>query len=277
MAANIEERNFNLIFVKLLRMMTRADEIEVRGLKTKELKNISFMLKDPTNCICTSVKHVDRVYLFAELLWYLSGDTSSSIISLYASLWKDISLNGEVNSNYGNVLFNEGSFNFMLDMLSQDKFSRKAVASLNLPEHKDNLKDFPCTMFIQLYIRNDYLNLNTFMRSNDLIYGTRYDIVFFSLVQQLAYLYLKRVHQGLKLGFMHHFATSLHIYEKHYALIEHSKSANIKNDNVMLFKVNDEFYNDLSHGTIKSSLMKEMYDVTKYPAKGIKLSLPSFN
>jgi thymidylate synthase len=268
MPANIEERNFNLIFVKLCRMLSRADNIEVRGLKTKELKNVSFMLKDPTNCVCTALKPVDRVYLFSELLWYLSGDTSSKVISLYASLWKEISdAEGQVNSNYGYTLFHENQFAFMIDMLSQDRYSRKAVASLNLPEHKLNMKDFPCTMFMQLYIRNDYLNMSVFMRSNDLIYGTRYDIVFFSLVLQLAYLILKKKYANLKLGFMHHFATSLHVYEKHYLIIDMSKDANIKDADVTLFKIDDTFLDDLTHGTRKSTLMKTMCDVTKYPVK----------
>ena len=219
MPANIEERNFNLIFVKLCRRLSRADNIEVRGLKTNELKNVSFMLKDPTNCVCTALKPVDRVYLFSELLWYLSGDTSSKVISLYASLWKEISdAEGQVNSNYGYTLFHENQFAFMIDMLSQDRYSRKAVASLNLPEHKLNMKDFPCTMYSQFFLRNGYLNMTTYQRSCDVIKGLVYDIPWSCHVMKMVLEELNKIWPDLDLGEFHHVIGSLHLYEKDFEL-----------------------------------------------------------
>jgi thymidylate synthase len=51
------------------------------------------------------------------------------------------------------------------------------------------------------------------MRSNDAIWGVPYDIFLFSTFHEMMALQL-----GLDLGDYHHYAASLHIYERHFKL-----------------------------------------------------------
>lgn len=253
--------------VELARALRKAEIIEVKGNKIKELINFSFILQDATNCICTlAERKLDMEYLCAELLWYLSCDSSCSSISAYASLWNKISVDGKVQSNYGIPLFREGGMSFMLDRLIEDKHSRQAVCPLNSQEHRQNLKDLPCTMYVHLYIRNDYLNLKVTMRSNDLIYGLCYDIVFFSMVQQIAYLMLKKYYPELKLGYYYHEADSLHVYSKHFAMAGALASSPLMFAPVTLFELDSDFLLDMAKGTHNRRIMKKLYETSHYPA-----------
>lgn len=79
-------------------------------------------------------------------------------------------------------------------------------------------KDQPCVMFGQFTIRNKKLNLTVSMRSNDVIYGTPYNWGYFI---ELMYRMIEELHEAginVTIGTLHHFATSIHIYDKHYQL-----------------------------------------------------------
>jgi len=75
--------------------------------------------------------------------------------------------------------------------------------------------DVPCNMFLQFYIINSSLNLNATLRSNDLVYGTPYNVSYFFKIFGKMYNELKKVYPELKVGYYRHQVTSLHIYEKH--------------------------------------------------------------
>ena len=51
------------------------------------------------------------------------------------------------------------------------------------------------------------------MRSNDAVWGLPYDVFLFTFIQELL-----SVRLGVQLGTYFHFATSLHIYERHFEL-----------------------------------------------------------
>lgn len=263
------KRNFNALMIDISRALKQVETVTVRNLRCKELINFSFILQDPTNCICTlKDRKLDMEYLCAELLWYLSCDETTNIISVYASLWNSISNNGIVQSNYGISLFMNDGLKFMIDQLIEDKMSRKAVCPLNSELHRKNLNDLPCTMYLHLYIRNDYLNMKVTMRSNDLIYGLCYDIVFFSMVQQIAFLILKRFYPELKLGYYYHEADSLHVYEKHFNMADKITTAQLNGTPILLFEIDDAFLKDLAKPSNNSRLMKKLYEVSRYPGYG---------
>jgi len=68
---------------------------------------------------------------------------------------------------------------------------------------------------------NGELNFHSFMRSNDVIYGTPYNLAYFKLLQErmLNWLNEEVIPNGetptkpLKMGHLHHNVTSLHLYE----------------------------------------------------------------
>ena len=91
----------------------------------------------------------------------------------------------------------------------------------NKPNHQytDN-KDFVCTMYANLHIRNNKLHMSVFMRSNDSIWGTPTDVAFFCSLQMQIHSHLKQIYPGLELGSYTHVANSYHIYDRHYTLAE---------------------------------------------------------
>ena len=86
---------------------------------------------------------------------------------------------------------------------------------MNEPQYANYTgKDMPCTFNLVFNVRGDKLYLTTYMRSNDVIWGFCNDQFAFTLLQELVANEL-----GLKLGAYVHNATSMHIYERHYAML----------------------------------------------------------
>jgi thymidylate synthase len=57
--------------------------------------------------------------------------------------------------------------------------------------------------------------MTTYMRSNDAIWGLPYDCFVFTMLQELLASQLR-----CSLGEYVHFAASLHVYERHFSLVE---------------------------------------------------------
>ena len=76
-------------------------------------------------------------------------------------------------------------------------------------------------------IRNGALHMTTVMRSNDAVWGFCNDVFAFTCLQELIANEL-----GVKLGQYHHFAASLHVYERHFNLLETVKPIKDPNDKV---------------------------------------------
>lgn len=207
-------------------------EYEPRSLKVKELRNITLCLNRPcNNIVCSRERNISLTYLLAEWLWYISGDCSVDFIGKYAPFWKKI-VNADgntVNSNYGYYMFKqtyndcvESQFDYVVKTLRVDRDSRQAVVNINNVSHKvEGIKDFPCTVFMQYFIRNNALELTVCMRSTDLVLGYCNDVFQFTMFQVLVYNELKKYEEfaDLELGKFVLFTSSLHIYEKHYKMM----------------------------------------------------------
>ena len=104
----------------------------------------------------------------------------------------------------------------------------------NMPEHqRRGNKDFVCTLTGIFQIRNNKLNFTINMRSNDAILGTPTDIPFFCTLQIQMLELLKSKYPDLQLGTYTHFSHSLHIYERHFELVEEM----LKNGNFVAKKL----------------------------------------
>lgn len=96
------------------------------------------------------------------------------------------------------------------EQLRRDPDTRQAVVSLWSETDRDpSWKDRPCTTEFQLMIRDGRLDIFVFMRANDLWTGTCYDVFQFAQIQAAMANVL-----GIPWGTYHHYATSLHIYER---------------------------------------------------------------
>ena len=161
-------------------------------------------------------------YMKRELLWYANGDKFDDSIEQYADLWKKIkTADGSFNSNYGVYLWGEGQLQWCIDSLTKDKYSRQAVVQLLNKSHQyEGNPDYVCTRSMQWLIRDDQLLLNVSMRSNDAIFGVTNDCFCFGMIHVYMWLKLKEVYPELMLGDYTHDVVSMHVYSRHYKMLD---------------------------------------------------------
>jgi len=137
-----------------------------------------------------------------------------------ASIWKDIAdIDGVVHSNYGVCLHN--GWNRVVNELVRFPESRRAVIALNQPDIDYGMKDVPCTMFVQFFVRDDKLHLIWNMRSSDFAFGFCNDVAVGMLfLQMMRNELMERTDiPWIGLGSFTYNATSLHCYEPHWHLL----------------------------------------------------------
>ena len=187
---------------------------------TKFIQNVGFYLMNPTeNKINTDFRNWKNSYAELEWDWYLSKNRDVSEIKKQAKIW-DKMHNGDniVNSNYGYQWSRNSQLEFIIDELTKNPNSRRAVITIyDGKDHSLHSLDTPCTLNIVFNITNDKLNMSVLMRSNDLWFGFCNDQYCFSKLQELVASKLK-----LEIGWYYHFANNLHLYDKHFdSLINH--------------------------------------------------------
>ena len=189
-----------------------------------ELLNQSITIDDVCQInIYNPMRKFNVRYALLEFMWYLSQDQNVRNIGKAASTWQDIaSVNGNVHSNYGGCLHR--GWDRVANELLRFPESRRAVIALNQPDVDYGMKDVPCTMFVQFFIRDDKLHLIWNMRSSDFVFGFCNDVAVGMLFLQMMYNELKRHKeccnmQPLELGSFTYTATSFHCYEPHWHLI----------------------------------------------------------
>ena len=198
-----------------------APKVSARNTVQKEKIFQSFEISNPTMInITIPERKFNPNYGFAEWLWYLSADSSSRNIGKLAKIWKIISDDsGEVESNYGVYL--KPQWEWVKNEIINDLDTRRATFVINQIHHKvKNPKDYPCTHYIQFFVRDNKLHLGVNMRSNDLIFGLCNDVFTFALFQQLMLNELNEAGLNLELGSYFHHAGSLHVYDRHFEMIE---------------------------------------------------------
>lgn len=231
----INGKDFDAILYKVSNILNESEtNASPRGLKTKELINTTIEIESPLYTVLTNPhRKLSKKYLDAEFKWYMSGELTIDGIKEYSSMWERlINPDGKtVNSNYGYFVFHQfingiTQFDWVVNSLKNDPDSRQAIINFNQPQHKfEQNKDFVCTISNQFLIRDNELVSIVNMRSCDLIYGAGYDIPWFAYVQYKVYKLLLTIYPNLKLGKLIHNSASLHVYERHFKMIE-----NISND-----------------------------------------------
>ena len=145
------------------------------------------------------------------------------------------------NSAYGKYIFNhrpikgwgtkydnelgqvKSQWEFVKEVLTKDPYSRQAVIHIK-PVQMYETKDVTCTFMLHFFIRDNKLDLITTMRSNDLLFGTTYDVFMFTFLQELMAAEL-----GVELGTYKHFTSNMHIYEKDIEVINNILNENAEN------------------------------------------------
>jgi thymidylate synthase len=267
----IEGGGINYVYKKACNLLTYHPEYETspRGRKIRECTNVALILRNPNRRIVSlKERNLSLRYMAGEMAFYLAGSTEASFISHYSRFWDKIKdKNGQVESGYGRYLFhsrtptNANQFDYCLNQLLKDKDSRKAVMVIYDINHSvDNSLDNPCTLSMQFLIRDNKIHMTVFMRSNDVWFGTPYDVAFFAFVQErLMVEYNKESKDKIEMGTYTHIAGSLHAYEKDWEAIR--KVANSERDDVSgderMPAISDEFENGIESFLFYERLKRE--------------------
>lgn len=171
-------------------------------------------------------------YAMREHKWYMSQSLSVHDIEYpIPTIWSNIAdKNGLINSNYGFLAFSEengNQFKNAVKSLKQKSASRQAIMiytrpSIHTDAFIDGRQDFICTNTQQFMLRNNKLDIIVNQRSCDAIYGFRYDM-------RWAYYLLKRAAlelEGVEVGNVILQTGSIHIYPRHFKLLEEYKNEN---------------------------------------------------
>ena len=170
--------------------------------------------------------NLDTGYLKREEEWYDSMSLNVNDIPGGApAVWKAVaSTDGTINSNYGWACFskeNGSQFDKVVTELRKNPESRRAIIIYTRPSmweeyNVDGRSDFMCTNAVQYLIRDGKVHAIVQMRSNDAVYGYKNDRFWQKTV-------LDRLAAKLELpaGDMYWNAGSLHVYERHFYLVDH--------------------------------------------------------
>lgn len=197
--------------------------IDRNGSKTIEMIGASFYADEPA--IFGTPNHE---YIDVELDWYHSQSTN--INDIYRgereppAAWKmTANDHGEINSNYGHLIFSEKYYNQFeqcVSELTMKPDSRRASMIYTRPsiwmEYNENDKnDFICTNSVSYYIRDDKLHCVVQMRSNDVIFGYRNDYAWQEHV-------LGELADELRIdcGSIYWQVQNLHVYERHFEMVK---------------------------------------------------------
>lgn len=192
---------------------------------TLELIGESFLASEPTIFGAPSNDYTKR-----EIDWYVSGSLNVNDIPGGAPvIWKRVATpEGEINSNYGFLFFDEkngSQLENVVKHLLADINTRRATAVYTRPSihedwNRDGMQDFICTNAVQYLVRDGKLNVIVQMRSNDVVFGYRNDYAWHRYAQNCVLADLAANGVKLQPGRIVWHAASLHIYERHFWLLD---------------------------------------------------------
>ena len=208
----------------------------VRGQKILNVRDLAVEMDMNEGPVFTNfkVRNFNLSYAKREWLWYLGADKYDSSIEQYATMWKKLKQqDGSYYSNYGQYLFGlnllgdgrypeKSQFDYVIDTLKGDESSRRASMALLKQEHLFEANtDVVCTYAINFAIEGMHLHMTVMMRSNDVIFGFTNDAFCFGELYEFVYQRLRDETYGwLKRGTYTHLANSMHVYERHFEMIE---------------------------------------------------------
>ena len=157
---------------------------------------------------------------FAEFAWYLSKKKDIESIKPYIAAYDlEEQENNKILGAYGPKIFDslydqKSQYERIIEQISKRKTTKQAYLTISEIEdyrfRDDKHASPPCTIGLHFYVRDNRLNLATYMRSNDAYLGLPHDLFCFTMLQELI-----SCRTNIPLGIYTHYATSMHIYKKH--------------------------------------------------------------
>jgi thymidylate synthase len=181
-----------------------------RGQSTLEVNNVTFEIQRPW-LMPFDVKYRDmKPFIGAvEALQLVGMTTAPELVVSGSKVFGNYLDGGIFHGAYGPRIY--GRLKPLVDLLKSDPDSRQAVLTI-FDSRQDlgaNVKDVPCTLALQFFVRDNKLCMRTTMRSNDVWLGLPYDLVQFTALQGAIAAAL-----GIEMGWYAHSVGSLHLYAR---------------------------------------------------------------
>lgn len=223
-------------------IMSHGDVISPRGKKTKELLGFKSTIDMNQPVITIKERELGYKFMAAEAAWIMSGDNRVSTIAPYSKAISNFSDDGIFFFGaYGPMIRDQLAH--VVKSLEDDLNTRQAVITIWRPNPRAS-KDIPCTISCQFIIRKGYLNCFMNMRSSDAWLGVPYDWFNFSMLSAGVCLLLRQKGIDVKLGALHFYAASQHLYEDNWHKIDACLSGEILGDYELF---NLDYFNDYDH------------------------------
>ena len=226
---DIKQQFIDLLDQKKFTCINRESSMtDLVGSTTIEIVNSSFIANDEAIFGTVSREYVER-----EEQWYISQSLNiNDIPGGPPAVWKAVAdKDGFINSNYGWCVWSEANGNqfkrTVLELKSNPE-SRRAIMIYTRPSmwNEYNLNgrsDFMCTNAVQYLIRDGSVHAVVQMRSNDAVFGYKNDRAWQQYVLEQVTDALndwKPTQEKYKVGNLYWNAGSLHVYARHFHLID---------------------------------------------------------
>ncbi len=192
--------------------------VESKRGKNYEITQFSATLLNPRARTSMSLDRKLVKSKFAEFAWYLSKDKNLDYIKPYISAYNlEEQENRKILGAYGPKIFgssgtSKSQYERIIEQISKRNTTKQAYLTISDKKdykyREDQYSSPPCTIGLHFLVRDNKLNLTTYMRSNDAYYGLPHDLFCFTMLQELV-----TCRTNLSLGNYTHIATSMHIYE----------------------------------------------------------------
>jgi thymidylate synthase len=210
---------------------------------TMEIMKASFSILNSRNrWVMYRKPMISPAFAIAEVFWILDGRSDADFINSWNPILKKYAGNvKKYYGAYGERLIHNFGFNQIekaYETLKYNRDSRQVVLDIwdptkDLPNNRGipNSDDIPCNLVSMLKIRNNKLEWSQIMRGNDLLRGTPYNFIQFTMLQEIIAGWL-----DIDIGDYFLFSDSLHIYKddlKKFSLRKNIKLTN--NEDKLLF------------------------------------------
>jgi thymidylate synthase len=205
----------DLLHCVIEELFKRGDKIEPSKGSAIEIRGVLLELTNPRARISRTETRGKIFSCLGELCWYLAKSNKLDFIQYYLPHYKEYADGNKIFGGYGPRFFYWKCLNQVaniIKLLKEKPDSRQAVIQLfDARDLQGKHNDIPCTCTLQFILRQNSLQLITYMRSNDVIWGLTHDIFCFTMLQEIISRCL-----SVEIGSYIHMVGSLHLYEKNY-------------------------------------------------------------
>ncbi len=188
---------------------------------TREILPCVLRIKDPRRrWILSRRPPYNPAFGLVEFTWIITGNNESGVLNYWnPELPKYSGQGANYHGAYGYRLrceFGLDQIKRAFDVLTNSPETRQAVLQIWKPDidmpkgdGRPVSEDIPCNVMSLLKVRNSRLHWTQIMRSNDIMLGLPYNIIQFTMLQEVMAGWL-----GCELGEYFHLSDSLHMYER---------------------------------------------------------------